>query len=169
MFHRFALLTYRMRKHRLRALSFVGFAIQRLFPFHAAAFQVASASIDVLVNAPIEHAQARMMNQWRAAMLAQLSNVMLIVSEAQTCSLQHLESLKRVAKLLYLPKFNCEIGRDYMCDHRRLLHMAYYLEYLQRSIHNNPDHVVFQLGSWHCCCCRGSATKCLFTQDWMYS
>ena len=58
-------------------------ALKRLFPFHAAAWHVASTSIDEMVNASTEKEQAKKMNKWRNAMLSQLTSVMLIVSSTK--------------------------------------------------------------------------------------
>lgn len=55
-------------------------ALKWLFPFHAAAWHVASMSIEDMVNASTMHEQAQRMDKWRVATLSQLTNVMLIVS-----------------------------------------------------------------------------------------
>ncbi|KAF4948970.1 hypothetical protein FGADI_9254 [Fusarium gaditjirri] len=53
-------------------------AVKKVFPFHLAAWQVATTAIDAAVNEPNEFDSDRMIQQWRAAMLAQLSNVEMI-------------------------------------------------------------------------------------------
>lgn len=54
-------------------------AVKKVFPFHLAAWQVATTTIDAAVNEPNEYKSDRMIRQWRTAMLAQLSNVEIIV------------------------------------------------------------------------------------------
>ncbi|QPC76794.1 hypothetical protein HYE68_007546 [Fusarium pseudograminearum] len=53
-------------------------AVKKVFPFHLAAWQVATTTIDAAVNEPNEYKSDRMIQQWRTAMLAQLSNVEII-------------------------------------------------------------------------------------------
>ncbi|PTD13062.1 hypothetical protein FCULG_00005116 [Fusarium culmorum] len=53
-------------------------AVKKVFPFHLAAWQVATTTIDAAVNEPNEYKRDRMIQQWRTAMLAQLSNVEII-------------------------------------------------------------------------------------------
>ncbi|VTO83279.1 unnamed protein product [Fusarium graminearum] len=55
-------------------------AVKKVFPFHLAAWQVATTTIDAAVNEPNEYKSDRMIRQWRTAMLAQLSNVEIIGS-----------------------------------------------------------------------------------------
>lgn len=59
--------------------------LTRMFPFHAAAFQVAYTSMCEMLNATSSDQQSRLIKQWRESTLSQLSHVGLIVSAIEIC------------------------------------------------------------------------------------